>query len=156
MHPTDDGPEMTEPKVEFEQLIEVARLALGRGDRTGAEGALTAAIELTDDLDDLYVERSDALLRLGALKHEMGNLAEAERSLRQAIYLDRNFLLAHYHLGLALTKGNQPRAAARSFENVLKLSGGVHDEQTVEDRDGVTVAGLKQMAALHLQKIGVS
>ena len=81
--------------------------------------------------------------------------AEAERSLRHAIYLDRNFLLAHYHLGLALAKGIQPRLAARSFKNVLRLSGGMRDQQILENGDGLTVAALKQMAKMHLQNSGV-
>lgn len=90
------------------------------------------------------------------LLEHMGLNAEAERSLRQAIYLDRNFLLAHYHLGLALAKGVQPRLAARSFENVLRFSGNTRDQQTLENGDGLTVAGLKQMAKIHLQNLGVS
>jgi chemotaxis protein methyltransferase CheR len=90
------------------------------------------------------------------LLEQMERGAEAERSLRQAIYLDRNFLLAHYHLGLALAKGNQPCLAARSFENVVRLSGSTRDEQTVENGDGLTVAGLKEMAKMHLQNLGVS
>jgi chemotaxis protein methyltransferase CheR len=88
------------------------------------------------------------------LLEQLGLAAEAERSLRQAIYLDRNFLLAHYHLGLALAKANERGTAARCFENVLKLATGLRDEQAVEDGDGMTVAGLKQMAKTHLQKLG--
>ncbi len=90
------------------------------------------------------------------LLEQLGLGAEAERSLRQAIYLDRNFLLAHYHLGLALAKGKERSTAARCFENVLKLAAGLRDEQAVEDGDGVTVAGLKQMAKMHLQNRGDS
>ena len=90
------------------------------------------------------------------LLEQMERRAEAERSLRQAIHLDRNFLLAHYHLGLALARGNQPRLAARSFENVVRLSGSTRDQQTVENGDGLTVAGLKQMAQMRLQNLGVS
>jgi chemotaxis protein methyltransferase CheR len=81
---------------------------------------------------------------------------EAERSLRQAIYLDRNFLLAHYHLGLALAKGNRRRLAARSFANVLRLAGGMRDEQPIENGDGLTVAGLKQVAEMHLRNLEIS
>ena len=86
----------------------------------------------------------------------MGLGAEAERSLRHAIYLDRNFLLAHYHLGLALAKGDQPHLAARSCENVLRLSAGMRDLDTLENGDGLTVAALKQMAKMLLQNSGVS
>jgi chemotaxis protein methyltransferase CheR len=90
------------------------------------------------------------------LQEQMGLGTEAERSLRHAIYLDRNFLLAHYHLGLALAKGDQPHLAARSCENVLRLSAGMRDQDTLENGDGLTVAALKQMAKMLLQNSGVS
>jgi chemotaxis protein methyltransferase CheR len=84
----------------------------------------------------------------------MDRTAEAVRSLRQAIYLDRNFLLAHYHLGLVLARGNQAGLAARSFKNVLRLSGGVPDGLILENGDGLTAAGLKAMAEMHLRDLG--
>jgi len=40
---------------------------------------------------------------------------DAERSLRRAIYLDRQSILAHYYLGLFLPSRGDPRQAARSF-----------------------------------------
>lgn len=48
-----------------------------------------------------------------ALQQEQaGRPAEAERCLRQAIYLDRHFVLAHYHLGLSLQKKEVSAAGA--------------------------------------------
>ncbi|HEY3738333.1 MAG TPA: protein-glutamate O-methyltransferase CheR [Bryobacteraceae bacterium] len=85
---------------------------------------------------------------------QIGGTADAEQSLRRAIYLDRHFLLAHYHLGLVLTKDRKTRPAVRSFENVLTLSSEMHDQQTVADGDGVTVAGLKELARMHLHNLG--
>jgi chemotaxis protein methyltransferase CheR len=84
----------------------------------------------------------------------IGVAGDAERSLRHAIYLDRHFLLAHYHLGLVLTKEQKSRPAARSFENVLTLSSKMHDHEPVVDGDGVTVAGLKDLARMHLHNLG--
>ena len=80
----------------------------------------------------------------------LGRAAEAERWLRQAIYLDRNFALAHYHLGLALERDRQVPAAARSFGNVLKVLAGVPDDSIVTAGSGVTATGLKQLAKMHL------
>ncbi len=71
----------------------------------------------------------------------LGIADEAERSLRQAIYLDRNFALAHYHLGLALKRDRQMRAAARSFGNVLKVLAGMPDDAIVTAGPGVTATG---------------
>ncbi len=86
----------------------------------------------------------------------LGIPAEAELSLRRAIYLDRNFALAHYHLGLTLRRDRQIEAAARSFGNVLKVLSGVLNHATVTGAPGVTVNGLKELARMHLDNSGAS
>lgn len=80
----------------------------------------------------------------------LGIADEPERSLRQAIYLDRNFALAHYHLGVALKKHGETRAAARSFRNVLKVLAGAADQTLVAGGPGVTVTALKELARMHM------
>jgi chemotaxis protein methyltransferase CheR len=86
----------------------------------------------------------------------LGIPAEAELSLRRAIYLDRNFALAHYHLGLTLRRDRQIDAAARCFSNVLKVLTGVVNHATVKGAPGVTVNGLKELARMHLNDSSAS
>jgi chemotaxis protein methyltransferase CheR len=86
----------------------------------------------------------------------LGSVDKSERSLRQAIYLDRKFALAHYHLGLALKRDRQMRAAARSFGNVLKVLAGMPDHAMVTAGHDVTVTGLKELARMHLENSGGS
>jgi chemotaxis protein methyltransferase CheR len=81
---------------------------------------------------------------------KLGIVDEPARSLRQAIYLDRNFALAHYHLGLALKRDGQERAAERCFGNVLKILDGLPDLTIVTAGPGITVTGLKELARMHL------
>lgn len=81
----------------------------------------------------------------------LGSADQSERSLRQAIYLDRNFALAHYHLGLALKRGLKARAAARSFGNVLKVLAEAPDDALVEAGPGVTATELKELIRMHLE-----
>lgn len=87
---------------------------------------------------------------------KLGVADEPERSLRQAIYLDRKFALAHYHLGLALQRGRQPDAAARSFGNVLKVLSGAPEQEIVTAGPGVTAAALKDLAKMHLEELSGS
>jgi chemotaxis protein methyltransferase CheR len=82
----------------------------------------------------------------------LGKAPEAERWLRQAIYLDRNFALAHYQLGLALERGRNMPAAARSFGNVLKVLADTPDDAMLTAGSGVTATGLKELARTHLAK----
>jgi chemotaxis protein methyltransferase CheR len=81
----------------------------------------------------------------------LGVPAASERSLRQAIYLDRNFALAHYHLGLALKRALKMPGAERSFRNVLKVLAGVPDDAMLTAGSGVTVTALKELAKMHLE-----
>jgi chemotaxis protein methyltransferase CheR len=85
----------------------------------------------------------------------LGIADESERSLRHAIYLDRHFALAHYHLGLFLKRDRQTGAAARSFGNVLKVLTGMPDDAVVTGGSGVTVTGLKELAKMHLETSNV-
>ena len=84
----------------------------------------------------------------------LGKAAEAQRWLRQAIYLNRNFALAHYELGLALERERQMPAAARSFGNVLKVLGSTPDDAIVMAGSGLTATGLKELARTHLLRSG--
>jgi chemotaxis protein methyltransferase CheR len=81
----------------------------------------------------------------------LGIADKVERSLRQAIYLDRNFALAHYHLGLALKRGRKLRAAKRSFANAVRVLAGMPDHAMVRAGESVTATGLKELAKMHLE-----
>ena len=82
----------------------------------------------------------------------LGFLPEAARFLRQAIYLDRNFALAHYHMGLALERDRHSRAASRSFANVLRILGDVPDDAAVRAGPGITAAALRELARTRTEK----
>jgi chemotaxis protein methyltransferase CheR len=86
----------------------------------------------------------------------LGSMEESERSLRQAIYLDRHFALAHYHLGLALKRDGHTSAAARSFGNVLKVLDRIPAQEMVTAGPGVTATELKELAKMHLGNSGGS
>jgi chemotaxis protein methyltransferase CheR len=75
---------------------------------------------------------------------------EPEQSLRLALYLDRNFALAHYHLGLALKRDGKTADAARSFGNVLRVLQRKPDDAAVKAGHGITAISLKKLAKMHL------
>lgn len=82
---------------------------------------------------------------------QMRKHSEAERSLRRAIYLDRQSVLAHYYLGLLLQSQGDSLQAARSLENTLDLLRPRRDDEVFADADGITVADLKQLAKMHIE-----
>jgi chemotaxis protein methyltransferase CheR len=82
---------------------------------------------------------------------QMGHHAETERSLRQAIYLDRTFVLAHYYLGHCLHRKKDPRGAIRSFQNVLNLLSQRDANELFPHGDGITAGELKELAEMNLE-----
>jgi chemotaxis protein methyltransferase CheR len=89
----------------------------------------------------------------GLVLDQMQRGAEAERSLRSAIALDRQPVLPHYCLGLFLqSRGHLPQAA-RSFENVLKLLNLCSDADIFADADGITAAELKNLVGMHIETL---
>jgi chemotaxis protein methyltransferase CheR len=85
---------------------------------------------------------------------QTGRHQETERALRHAIYLDRRAALPPYYLGLFLQAQGDPRAAVKSFENVLELLNSHQDSESFPDADGITVAELKALAKMHIEVIG--
>jgi chemotaxis protein methyltransferase CheR len=82
---------------------------------------------------------------------QQGHQAEIEPALRRAIYLDRDFVLAHYHLGLVLQRKRDGQAAQRSFRNVLVLLQNRDESEIFPDADGLTVGALLQLTRMHLE-----
>ena len=76
---------MTDAHEKYEQELESARLATERGDRAAAEEALSAAIETTRADPEMHREHADVLIRLGTLKQELGQPAQAEHLLSEAL-----------------------------------------------------------------------
>jgi chemotaxis protein methyltransferase CheR len=85
------------------------------------------------------------------VREQQGQHAETEQALRRAIYLDRDFVLAHYHLGLVMQRYGDVRAAQRSFRNVLVLLQARDEDHAFVDADGLTVGALRRLTEMHLE-----
>jgi chemotaxis protein methyltransferase CheR len=124
---------------------------------------MDALVQLADCGDwQAAAEQCQHMLTLDRLNAEIHfyqalifeNLAqgdEAESSLRQALYLDRNFALAHYHLGLALKRDGKMPASRRSFGNVLSALTGVPDDAELRAGRGITAVRLNELAGMQLR-----
>ena len=81
----------------------------------------------------------------------MGKHAEAERSLRCVLYLDRRSVLGHYYLGLLLQRQGDLRQAGRSFRNALSLLEKVSAERVYEEGDSISAGELMKLTQMHLE-----
>ncbi len=86
----------------------------------------------------------------GVILTEMARHEEAFEALRRATYLQADFPLAHYSLGLSYASAGNVARARREMERVRELLDGLPNDQEVESGDGLTVAGLRDLA--HLQR----
>jgi chemotaxis protein methyltransferase CheR len=84
------------------------------------------------------------------IMEQMRDHPDAEQAFRRAIYLDRAFVLAHYHLALLLARTGRRDSAAQSLRNVQRLLSGMDSNQQIADADGLTVNDLGQLADMHL------
>jgi chemotaxis protein methyltransferase CheR len=89
----------------------------------------------------------------GLILDQMQKSAEAERSLRRAIELDRESVLPHYYLALFLQSRGHLRHAAGSFESVLQLLDLRRDTDTFADADGISAAELRNLVKMHLETL---
>jgi chemotaxis protein methyltransferase CheR len=76
---------------------------------------------------------------------ETGNTDEARRSLQQAIYLQPDFVLAHFALGNLARNARQLREAHRHFDNTLALLNRLPGDAALPESDGLTAARLKEV-----------
>lgn len=106
----------------------------------------TRAREILDaclDEDPLLI---DGHLLKGSLAEERGDLIEAETSCRRALYLDRNCIMAHFHLALVQQQTGDASGARKSLQLVHELGKRQDTNALVEHGDGVCYGRLSELA----------
>ena len=84
---------------------------------------------------------------LAAIQQELGQHDSAVQSLSCALYLDADFVLAHFALGnLRLSQGRR-REAERHFDNTLALLRARPHDEVLPESDGLTAGRLAEITA---------
>ena len=79
------------------------------------------------------------------IQQELGLIDESIASLKRALYLDQNFVLAHFSLGnLALRQG-KGREAGRHFENALSALKTLGRDDILPESEGVTAGRMEEI-----------
>ena len=82
---------------------------------------------------------------LATIRQEEGQADEAVQSLKRALYLDPDFVLAHFALGnLHLSQGRY-REAERHFGNTLTLLQKYPEDEPLHDAEGLTAGRLTEI-----------
>ncbi|MFI5329630.1 MAG: CheR family methyltransferase [Desulfobaccales bacterium] len=93
-----------------------------------------------------------------AILQEQEAQAEAARSLQRAIYLDQDFVMAHFALGNLALRKDDARGARRHFEIVLALLEAQPPDEPLPESEGITAGRLKEivLSTISMRKLGES
>jgi chemotaxis protein methyltransferase CheR len=86
---------------------------------------------------------------------QAGRAREAIKCLKQAIFLNKSFVLAHYYLGVIHQRDGDNHVAERYFRNVRRLLALVDDDYSLEQAAGVTVSRLKEIVTGRTKEVGL-
>ncbi|MHB9072278.1 MAG: CheR family methyltransferase [Desulfobaccales bacterium] len=140
------------------------------------EGALAERVEdlvrrarSCADLGDLaaalsWCEQAVAANRLNpawhylraAILQEQDVLGDAASSLRKAIYLDQDFIMAHFALGNVTLRQGNTRGARKHFDNVLTLLDGYPPDQPLPEAEGIIAGRLREivLSTIAMRQLG--
>jgi chemotaxis protein methyltransferase CheR len=76
---------------------------------------------------------------------EQGALEDAAGSLRRALYLDHNFVLAHFALGNLARTAGKVQEANKHLENALRLLRRYQKEDVLPESEGITAGRLTEI-----------
>jgi chemotaxis protein methyltransferase CheR len=84
---------------------------------------------------------------LATIEQERGQSEAAERSLGRALYLEPDFVLAHFALGNLCLSGQRYREARRHFGNALTLLRACPADALLPEADGLSAGRLVEIIA---------
>lgn len=82
---------------------------------------------------------------------EQGRLEEATQSLSQALFLEADFIMAHFALGNIAAQQGRKVQAIRHWNNTLSLLQKCESEATLQESDDMTAGHLTEMVASMLE-----
>jgi len=111
------------------------------------EEALTICIEViaSDKLaPGLYFLRASIL-------QELDKINEAIESLKQAIYIDPDYIMGHFTLGNLFIRQGNVRNAKQYFNNALELLSTCSNDDIPEESEGLSVKYLREIILANIQ-----
>ncbi len=83
--------------------------------------------------------------------HEQGNFEEAMKTYRRALYLDHDFVLAHFALGNLCNECGHHRDARRHFRHALMALEKLPAHQVLPESEGITAGRLEEIVRTLLE-----
>ncbi|WP_181704717.1 CheR family methyltransferase [Chthonobacter rhizosphaerae] len=86
----------------------------------------------------------------GLVDRASGRPDRAEAAFRRALFLQKDFVMAHYHLGLTLIETGRAADGRRSVANAARLAARLPEDDPLPEGDGLTAGTLHAMARVLL------
>ncbi|HAL56791.1 MAG TPA: chemotaxis protein CheR [Bacteroidetes bacterium] len=81
---------------------------------------------------------------LATILMALGETDRAMKSFKRVLYLDQNFILAHFALGNLTRRQRRFKESKRHYKNALSLLGSCRPEESPPEAEGMTAARLKE------------
>jgi chemotaxis protein methyltransferase CheR len=135
-------PESRPKAIKREEIVDRKKTSIRKlADDGHLEKALTACNEAiaSDKLfPGLYYIRASIL-------QEMDDIPEAIKSLKQAIYIDPNYIMGHFTLGNLYSRKGVIRSSRQFFSNALDLLNTISDNTIPAESEGLSATYLKKI-----------
>jgi chemotaxis protein methyltransferase CheR len=112
----------------------------------------------------VWADKLVAAEKLNAVAHylramivlEQGASAEAAKALHRAVYLDHNFVIAHFALGNLARNAGRRKEAEKHFTNVLHLLDRYGQDDLLPESEGMTAGRLAEIVNAMRDEVPVS
>jgi chemotaxis protein methyltransferase CheR len=144
---SDTRPQSLQPSEESSATkIFSIRLLADQGHLEDALSICNAAITSDKLVPRLYFLRASIL-------QELGKSTEAIASLKQAIYIDPDYIMGHFMLGNLFVRQGNPKNAHRFFDNVLGLLHKYENNDILPESEGLSAEYLRKIILVNLDTI---
>jgi chemotaxis protein methyltransferase CheR len=110
-------------------------------------GEISLALEWVDKAIAIDKLNAELYYLRATINQEQGEILKAVASLKQAVYLDQAFVMAHFALGTLTLRNGRPGEAGKHLENALSLLAGCPADDQVPGAEGITNARLAEIIA---------
>ena len=84
---------------------------------------------------------------------QAGHVQEAMKSLKQAIFLNKNFVIGHFYLGVINQREGKIKNASRSFRNARNLVDKLSPDHLLDEAEGLTAGRLREIVDARFEEI---
>ncbi|MGD0231009.1 MAG: CheR family methyltransferase [Syntrophorhabdales bacterium] len=133
------APRLADPPVQ--EAASLSSLAKAAADK----GELSKALELCEKAIDADKLNPSLYYLQATILQEIGRASEAATSLKRAIYVDQDFVLAHFALGHLMHLQEKYKEAEKCFANACSLLESYGDEEIPPESEGISAGRLMEV-----------